>query len=145
MNKFQNGLKKNLSYSVKKQESLFFVFFILFLLHSKVSKGETSTYIEALNQDSSYKSSDPYFLPKCICVVSTVPLYDVFTDFLFHLYNLSQKGTHIPIERIISNFCFETPLPPRGKLKIEYRLNNKLFHIFSPPVNKLPDYHSVFS
>jgi pentatricopeptide repeat protein len=41
----------------------------------------------------------------------------------------------LPIERIISNFMLEVPLPPKGRLKVHYRITNKHVEFARSPAN----------
>ena len=56
----------------------------------------------------------------------------------------------LPIERYIANVCREVPLPPQGRIKVEFSFTpDKVITIERPPWNQLPlanfSYRPLFS
>jgi len=59
------------------------------------------------------------YAPKCVCIVSRWN-FRGFRDFLVLLYNLSLSPLPFPLERIVGNFMTEVPLPPAGRVTVQY-------------------------
>ena len=49
--------------------------------------------------------------PKCLCLLSHHPHYDVFKSFLNQLYRIAVSPSSLPIERYIANFFYDVPVP----------------------------------
>ena len=49
--------------------------------------------------------------PKCLCLLSHHPYYDVFKSFLNQLYRIAVSPSSLPIERYIANFFYDVPVP----------------------------------
>ena len=67
-----------------------------------------------------------YYIPKCICLVSTHPNVKLYQKILSNIieYGLSQNNDiEIPLEKIITNLIIEVPVPPRGLYSIHYDYN----------------------
>lgn len=69
------------------------------------------------------------YAPTCIVVLSTYPFLNEFRTFLTELYRCSLCPQRIPLERRLYNFVAQVPLPPRGLVRVIYRL-----HGASPPI-----------
>ena len=83
--------------------------------------------------------SEVLFMPKCLVLVSHYPFYHLWRTFLLQLNRVSMVAAPLPIERYISNFVCEVPLPPQGKVKIKYGLlSDDTITICRPPPNELP-------
>lgn len=83
--------------------------------------------------------SDIVFLPKCLIVLSHHPFFDLFREVLQQLYRITFVEAPLPIERYISNIVSEVPLPPQGKIKVEFGFTaDKIISIQRPGINKLP-------
>jgi len=80
------------------------------------------------------------YATKCICIVSHYGFFDQYLNFLRELYRISLSPSSIPMERYIVNFARETPLPPQGCLKIQYRIGQKVLLFSRPPPNRPIDY-----
>mmetsp|Transcript_7135 Transcript_7135/g.13649 ORF Transcript_7135/g.13649 Transcript_7135/m.13649 type:complete len:1782 (-) Transcript_7135:286-5631(-) len=67
------------------------------------------------------------FVPKCLCLVSHWPFFKQFNVFMEYVHkvfrNSSKTASRLPLERILANFMFETPFPPRGRIAVEVLLN----------------------
>lgn len=78
------------------------------------------------------------YAPKCICLLSLHPYLEQYRIFLTELYRLSLTPSLLPLERYISNFMLEVPLPPMGNLRYAYTISNRtLFFANNPPNNPL--------
>ena len=49
--------------------------------------------------------------PKCLCLLSHHPYYDVYKVFLNQLYRIAVSPSSLPIERYIANFFYDVPVP----------------------------------
>ena len=90
------------------------------------------------------------YFPKCLVLLSHYPFHDTFRAVIKHLYKLSLGESPLPIERFISNFVAEVPLPPQGKIEVRYHLTgSRSLTISRPPENRLPlarfGYRPLFS
>jgi hypothetical protein len=83
--------------------------------------------------------SDVVFFPKCLLVLSHHGFFDLFRNVLLELYQISLMASPLPIERYIGNFVSEVPLPPQGRVRVEFAFTtDKKFVIERPPINHLP-------
>lgn len=104
----------------------------------------TREYLEALETAEAEKQrrisskKQPYYITKAFCIISHYPMFRTFKSILTQLYRISLSPGHIPIERYISNFCLELPLPPRGRIQVQYTIGERIIMISRPPVNELP-------
>eukprot|EP00961_Rhodomonas_salina_P127327 1716442-Rhodomonas_salina.1 len=78
------------------------------------------------------------WIPKCLCLLSHWPFHEPFREFLKQLYRISLTASRIPVERIIANLLYEVPLPPRGRVKVQYSIADKTIELFRTPANELP-------
>ncbi len=76
-----------------------------------------------------------YFAPKCLVVLSRW-CFPEFREFLTELYRTSLTRMSVPLERVIGNFLSEVPLPPAGKVAVQYMINTHLLVFRRPPANK---------
>ena len=84
------------------------------------------------------KGRPSVYAPKCICLLSLHPYLEQYRIFLTELYRLSLTPSLLPLERYISNFMLEVPLPPMGSLRYAYTISNRtLFFANNPPNNPL--------
>ncbi|KAG7363292.1 DENN (AEX-3) domain containing protein [Nitzschia inconspicua] len=101
--------------------------------------GDLPAFLEATEEDSDDASSDVLFLPKCLILLSHHAFFDLFRSVLLELYQISLTAAPLPIERYIANFVREVPLPPRGRVKVEFAFTSgRKFTIQRPPANQLP-------
>ena len=96
------------------------------------------------------RHSEVLFMPKCLVLVSHYPFFQLWRTFLLQLNRVSMVAAPLPIERYISNFVCEVPLPPQGKVKIKYGLlSDDTITICRPPPNELPmvdfSYRPIFT
>lgn len=83
--------------------------------------------------------SDILFLPKCLILLSHYPFFDMFRESLLQIYRITLVEAPLPIERYIANLVSEVPLPPQGKIRVEFGFTSRsLISIERPPPNKLP-------
>ena len=68
------------------------------------------------------------FIPKCICIISHYNFYAGYLKFLYTLYELiNTPNNRIPIEKYISHFMHEIPLPLCGHPGVLYNIGrNKI-------------------
>ena len=79
------------------------------------------------------------YMPKCLVLLSLYPFFDLFRTYLRTLYRISLSEGPLPMERYISNFIREVPLPPQGRIEVRYHLtDNTTVSISRPPMNRLP-------
>ncbi|KAL3936524.1 MAG: hypothetical protein SGBAC_008179 [Bacillariaceae sp.] len=101
-------------------------------------------------EENSDDASEFLFFSKSLVLLSHYPLFDLFRSSLKQLNMLTLVQSPLPIERYIANLCQEVPLPPRGKIKVQFCLTpGKIISIERPPPNKLPlvnfSYRPLFS
>jgi hypothetical protein len=109
-------------------------------------EGELPRFLEERDED------DPeiVFFSKSLVLLSHYPLFDLFRTSLKQLNMLTLIEAPLPIERYISNLCREVPLPPQGKIRVEFSfIPGKVIAIERPPTNHLPmvnfSYRPLFS
>mgnify|MGYP001158669140 CR=1 FL=1 len=91
------------------------------------------------------------YAPKTMVILSHWPFLSVFREFLTQTLRLQRQSSRLvqdvhfghltsllPIERYISSFCFDVPLPPRGVTKVQFSIANKALSIQRPPLYSLP-------
>ena len=81
---------------------------------------------------------DVVFMPKALILLSHYAFHNAWRVFLQQLYRISLAGAPLPIERYISNFVCELPLPPKGQVEVKFGFIDKSCTISRPPKNKLP-------
>jgi hypothetical protein len=54
------------------------------------------------------------------------------------MYRLTISESPMPIERYITNFVSEIPLPPLGQIQVQLTLPDRTLIISRPPKNELP-------
>eukprot|EP01039_Chlorochromonas_danica_P003376 gene3376-3701_t len=79
-----------------------------------------------------------YYAPRALTVISHYPFYTLFSKFLEQIYRVSLSTAPLPIERYVTNFMQELPLPPQGRVEVNYTLPELLLQISRPPKNHLP-------
>ncbi|KAG5189173.1 hypothetical protein JKP88DRAFT_303023 [Tribonema minus] len=84
------------------------------------------------------RSAAPLHCPKALLLLSHYPFYTVYGQFLQQLYRISLSEAPVPIERYISNFVCEVPLPPQGQVHVQYALPDRTLLLKRPPKNRLP-------
>ncbi|KAK1941246.1 DENN domain-containing protein 4C [Phytophthora citrophthora] len=62
------------------------------------------------------------YAPKCLCVLSSFPLFQTFRTFLVYLYRISLANTTVSLESIIFNFFERTPLPTANSTQTVFKL-----------------------
>ena len=101
-------------------------------------EGEFPSFLMQGGQMSS-NESDVFFFPKCLVFLSRYAFYDLFRSVLLEIYQISLVAAPLPIERYISNFVCEVPLPPQGKVRVDFSFTaDRKFSIERPPINTLP-------
>jgi hypothetical protein len=78
------------------------------------------------------------FCPKCIVVMSHYPYFSAYRQFLQQIYRITLSEAPMPIERYITNFVSEIPLPPHGRIQVQLTLSDRNLVISRPPRNELP-------
>ncbi|CAJ1940240.1 unnamed protein product [Cylindrotheca closterium] len=101
-------------------------------------------------EENSDDAPDFLFFSKSLVLLSHYPFFDLFRSSLKQLNMLTLLQSPMPIERYIVNLCQEVPLPPQGKIKVQFCLTpGKIIPIERPPCNKLPlvnfSYRPLFS
>jgi DENN domain-containing protein 5 len=101
--------------------------------------GDLPAFLKETADDADDASSDVWFLPKCLVMLSHHAFFDLFRSVLLELYQISLMAAPLPIERYIANFVREVPLPPKGRVKVEFAFTTgRKFTVQRPPINKLP-------
>ena len=77
-------------------------------------------------------------LPRCILILSHHPFLSQSSSFLKTLYRISISTSPLPIERYVSNYVSEVPLPPRGFTRVQCSIGDVTLNLERPPVNRLP-------
>jgi hypothetical protein len=77
----------------------------------------------------------PIFLPRTFCVLSRWN-FPGFRAFLTNLYRVSLSPCPVPLERIVCNFVSEVPLPPAGKVEVQWSLGVEPITFRRPPKNR---------
>ena len=105
------------------------------------NSGYTGTLPWWLKQGSSPgdRPSELVYLPKCLVLISHYPFFDVMRFVLSRLYRVAIAESPVPIERYVSNFMLEVPLPPQGRVEVMFGFTNlSKASISRPPPNDLP-------
>jgi len=61
-----------------------------------------------------------YYLPKCLCVTSSLPFVSEIREILCQIYRISIQPSAVPIERFICNFVDDVPAPVAGLVDVSY-------------------------
>ncbi|KAL0483263.1 hypothetical protein AKO1_011546 [Acrasis kona] len=99
---------------------------------------EEHQLIQELSKKEKKKKQKSLYASKSFCLLSHWPFYRLFKTFLTELYRISITPGKVPLERIISNFMSEVPLPPQGLAEVQYTIGEKSVYITRPPPNDLP-------
>jgi len=78
------------------------------------------------------------FAPKALTILSHYPFFNLYREYLQQLYRISLSNSPIPIERYVSNFVNDVPLPPQGLVEVKFTLPDRVISITRPPKNQLP-------
>ena len=106
------------------------------LREAVLSSGYTGELPPFLNQSD---DSDVFFFPKCLVILSHHAFFDLFREILLQLYRITLVEAPLPVERYVANFACEVPLPPQGKIKVEFGFEvDKMWSIERPRLNELP-------
>eukprot|EP00547_Thalassionema_nitzschioides_P007486 CAMPEP_0194204628 /NCGR_PEP_ID=MMETSP0156-20130528/4096_1 /TAXON_ID=33649 /ORGANISM="Thalassionema nitzschioides, Strain L26-B" /LENGTH=1620 /DNA_ID=CAMNT_0038930687 /DNA_START=42 /DNA_END=4904 /DNA_ORIENTATION=- len=98
-------------------------------------EGILPTFLE----ESEENDEEIVFFSKSLVLLSHHPFFDLFRTSLKLLNSLTLVESPLPIERYIANLCREVPLPPQGRIKVEFNLTpNKTISVERPPCNHLP-------
>ena len=104
-----------------------------------ISTNNENLKIPFSSRKNPYFKSRFYFIPKCICLISIYPYFNIHQQILYSLYQSAIfSSSQIPIEKIIENLIIEVPVPPKGLYKIEYLLFNKKLILKTNELNKIP-------
>lgn len=94
-------------------------------LISGVQKGRTASLPSwiSLRDIQQHKTQWKCFVPKCLCVLSSYPLFQTFREFLAQLYRLSMSGPGASmLESFVFNLVDEIPLPSSNLVQTSFRL-----------------------
>ena len=78
------------------------------------------------------------YAPKALTIISHYGFFHLFTQFLHQLYHVSLSVAPFPLERLVTNFVLEVPLPPMGRVDVLFNLPEKQLRISRPASNQLP-------
>lgn len=109
-------------------------------------KGKLPGFLEERDKNN----HEIVFFSKSLVLLSHYPFFDLFRNSLKQLNMLTLIEAPLPIERYISNLCREIPLPPQGRIRVEFSFTpGKIIAIDRPPSNELPmakfSYRPLFS
>jgi hypothetical protein len=94
----------------------------------------------------SHKAVVKYVMPKALCLTSHWPFYENLQRFLAALFDArKEKVVKIPIERMIANLIHETPLPPRGRMRVHMICYKADITFERPAPNELPLFNLPFN
>eukprot|EP01083_Nonionella_stella_P232908 821102_1 len=79
------------------------------------------------------------YSPKCIIILSQWPFIIQFLQFLKVLYRISRSEAPLPIERYISHFVKEVPVPPAGKVQVQCSVGDQVLIFRRSAPNQVPD------
>ena len=82
-----------------------------------------------------FNITDPskILMPKALCLVSHFSFIENYKVFLRSLYSIHlSKKVLIPLERHISNFVDEIPIPNVGGVRLEYDIGNQSLSFYLP-------------
>lgn len=87
-----------------------------------------------------------WVIPRAICLTSHWAFFEIMERFLHMLYEASKiKPQKVPLERMLTNLIHETPLPPRGRMRVHLSLMRTEFVFERPPPNELPLFNFHFA
>ena len=78
------------------------------------------------------------YSPRAIAFLGHFGFFHAHALVLKELYRASLSGSPLPLERYVTNFCLETPLPPRGRVEVVVSLPSKTLVLSRAPSNRLP-------
>lgn len=97
---------------------------------------EASGAAHAPHADAAAASAtEQLYAPKCLCVLLRHPFLRETRAFLAALYRMSLTPSRVPLERVVCNFLLEVPLPPRGRVRVEYSIGSALIQFARAPRN----------
>ena len=76
--------------------------------------------------------TESVYVPKAICVVSRYSFSLQYKEILKQLYRLHLSLSPIPLERIITNFMEEIPIPSKGEVQVDYDLASMSVSFYRP-------------
>jgi len=76
----------------------------------------------AVSQSLRRLTTEKVWSPKCLVLLSHHNFLPEFRVLLTELYRMSSKPMAFPIERVISNYIVEIPLPPRGVHAVQHTI-----------------------
>lgn len=80
----------------------------------------------------------PTYCPRCLCLLSHYPFYELFKTFLNQLYRIAVSPSNMPIERFIGHFFHEIPVPRLYVPNVRYTIGHAKVHLALPPSAGLP-------
>lgn len=98
---------------------------------------------KTLPQSMASETQTQFYVPKCLCILSHWPFRSQFRTFLTTLYRISISTVVQPLERIVSNFVSEVPLPPPGMVKVQYHVGDAELDFTRPALNNPLSFHDV--
>lgn len=84
------------------------------------------------------RSYSEIYSPIAFVGVSTFPFFDTILHVLKSLYRISISESPLPIERFVSNVIHEVPVPPRGRIEVQFSCGDNVITISRPMPNELP-------
>lgn len=108
-------------------------------IEEKDSATSSSTKIDS--RQSFYYQNQAFYVPRCICLISSWPFVLAFKSFLSELYRSStiqpsEDAARIPLERYICNFIDDVPAPPWGRVDVSYYFKDQVILFRCPPHNE---------
>lgn len=81
------------------------------------------------------ESKATIYAPKSICILSKWMFMTQFREFLTNLYRRSLTPSELPLERYICNLVNEIPIPPIGRIRVQFYIADIKISFARPPAN----------
>lgn len=94
--------------------------------------------IETEKPKKMFNSTSTVYVPKAVVLLSHYPFFHLFSTALKQFYRISLVASPLPLERVITNFVHEVPLPPQGRVEVVIGIADVMFQLRRPPPNQLP-------
>jgi len=78
------------------------------------------------------------YTPRCLCLLSHWPFLATFQQALTEIYRLSISESGAPMEAHIRQLLLEVPLPPMGRMCVQFKVGSRSLVLRRPAINQLP-------
>jgi hypothetical protein len=80
----------------------------------------------SLKDIQQHKAQSKFFIPKCVCMLSSKPLFQAFRDSLTVLYRLSISTVPVSVEAFVLNMLEQVPIPTVTNTITAFELVDKI-------------------